>query len=70
MICAAETREKVILTCQEVDTVNYSQTPSLRNALGPEKLSLLQSVLIKRVNFKENVWSGTKKTVRNNECPY
>ena len=29
--------------------------------------SVLRSVLIKRVNFKENVWGGTKKTDRNNE---
>ena len=48
----------------------YSQTPLLRTPLRLERVSVLQSVLIKRVNFKENVWSGTKtKTVRNNECP-
>ena len=50
--------------------VKYSQTLLLRTPLGPEKVFVLQSVLIKWVNFKENVWSGTKKTVRNNECPY
>ena len=26
-------------------------------------MSILQSVRIKQINFKENVWSGTKKTV-------
>ena len=48
----------------------YSQTPLLRTSLGLEKVSVLQSVLIKRVNFKENVWNGTKKTVYSNDCPY
>ena len=38
----------------------YSQTPLLRTPLGPEKVSILRGVLIKRVNFKENVLSGTK----------
>ena len=33
----------------------YSQTPLLRTPLGPEKVSVLRGVLIKRVNFKENV---------------
>ena len=50
--------------------LKYSQTPLLRTPLGPEKVSIIQSVLIKRVDFKENVWSRIKKTVRNNECPY
>ena len=39
----------------------YSQTPLLRTPLGPEKVSVLQSVLIKRVKLKENGWNGTKK---------
>ena len=41
-----------------------------RTPLTPEKVSVLQRVLTMRVNFKKNVWSVTKKTVRNNECPY
>ena len=48
----------------------YNQTLLLRASLGPEKVSVLQGVLIKRAKFKENVWSGTKKTAHNNECPY
>ena len=47
--------------------IKYSQTPLLQTPLGPEKVSILQGVLIKRVKFKENVWSGTKKTVHKNE---
>ena len=42
----------------------YSQTPLLRTPLAPEKVSVLQSVLIKRVYFKENIWGRTKKIVR------
>ena len=34
-----------------------------------QKVSVLRTVLIKRVNFKETVLGETKKTVRNNECP-
>ena len=33
-------------------------------------MSVLWSVLIKQVDFKENVWSGTKKTVHNNKPLY
>ena len=47
-----------------------SQTLLLQTPLGPEILSVLQSVLIKRVDLKEIVWSGTKKTASKNECPY
>ena len=47
--------------------VLYRQTPLLCTPLGPEKVSILRGVLIKRVNFKENVWSGTKKTKVNNK---
>ena len=43
------------------DYALYSQTLLLRTPLGPEKVSALQSVLIKRVNLKENVCNGTKK---------
>ena len=61
--------ERILKTTQFL--CKYSQTSLLRTSLGPEKVSVLQSVLIKRVNFRpENVWSGTKKTGRNNECPY
>ena len=45
----------------------HNQTPLLRTRLGPEQVSVLRSVLIKRVNSKENAWGGTKKTARNNE---
>ena len=51
------------------EKTNLSQTPLLRTPLGPEKVSVLQSVLNKRVNFKENVWRGTKKTVLDNKSP-
>ena len=47
--------------------LSYKQ--ALAVTLGPEEVSILQGVLIKWVNFKENVWSGSKKTVPNNECP-
>ena len=47
----------------------YSQTLLLRT--WDQKKCPYYSVLIKRVNFKENVWRrGTKKTVCNNKCPY
>ena len=50
---------------------SLQSNPAITDTVGTrEKVSVLQSVLIKRVNFKENVWSGSKKTVRNDECPY
>ena len=36
----------------------------MMDTVGTRKVPMLQSVLIKLVNFKENVWSVTKKTVR------
>ena len=55
---------------QSVNKGKYSKTLLLRTPFGPEKVFVLQSVVIKWVNFKENVWSGNKKTVRYNECYY
>ena len=57
----------IIARCSNNYYLYYNQTPLLRTPLGLEQVSVLQSVLIKRVNLKENVWGGTKKTVHNNE---
>ena len=45
---------KLDLRSPIVDRDN-SQTPLLRTPLGPEKVSVLRGVLIKRINFEENV---------------
>lgn len=55
------------LSLARCNNLYYNQTPLLWTRLGPEEVSVLRSVVIKRVNSKENAWGGTKKTVRNNE---
>ena len=59
--------------CEHPLANDVQSHPVITYTIGTKeiKMSLLRGALIKRVNFKDNyVWSGTKKSVHNNECPY
>ena len=54
----------------EEGVLHVQSYPVTADTIRTRKSGLITECAYKRVNFKETVWRGTKKTVRNNECPY
>ena len=50
--------------------VNKQSNHIITDTFGTRNSVRITECPIKQLNFKENVWSGTKKTVCNNKCLY